>query len=115
MSRGPVVGDELSGGKLMTNNLILYFEVRDLKKDSLPLIGEEKKALAPDGFELGTFGLRDHCSNHFAITTPPIFLNRSVLFWRRAAPHGTAPLGAVRLGGPNVGRGLSLAPGDVGG
>ena len=29
---------------------------------------EEKKSLAPGGFELGTSRLRDRCSNHFATT-----------------------------------------------
>ena len=34
-----------------------------------PLLEEEKKALAPGGFELGTTGLRDRRSSHFATTT----------------------------------------------
>ena len=43
--------------------------MRDLIKDVLPLIGEEKKALAPGGVKLGTFRLRPRCCNHFATTT----------------------------------------------
>ena len=47
--------------------------MRDLIKDTLPLIEEEKKALAPGGFELGTSRLRDHPSNHYATTTALIY------------------------------------------
>ena len=43
--------------------------LRDLIKDSLPLIDEEKKALAHCGFDLGTSILRDCRSNHFITTT----------------------------------------------
>ena len=45
--------------------------VRDLIKDALQLMEEEeeKKALAPGGFKLGTSRLRGHHSNHFATTT----------------------------------------------
>ena len=43
--------------------------LRDLIKDTLPLIeDEEKKALATDGFELGTSRLVDRRSYHFATT-----------------------------------------------
>ena len=44
--------------------------LRDLIKETLPLIEEgEKKALAPGGFELATSRLCGRCSNHFATTT----------------------------------------------
>ena len=45
--------------------------VRDLIKDALQLMEEEeeKKALAPGGFKLGTSRLGDHRSNHFATAT----------------------------------------------
>ena len=43
--------------------------LRDLIKDTLPLIKEEIKALAPGGLELGTSILRDQRPNHFATTT----------------------------------------------
>ena len=56
MSRGPVVGDELSGGKLMTNNLILYFEVRDLKKDAL-LMGYRREEKSSDLDQIRTHDL----------------------------------------------------------
>ena len=44
--------------------------LRELIKDTLLFIEvEEKKALAPGGFELGISRLRDHRYNHFANTT----------------------------------------------
>ena len=61
MSRGPVVGDELSGdelsaGKLLANNLILYFEVRDLKKDAL-LMGYRREEKSSDLDQIRTHNL----------------------------------------------------------
>ena len=42
----------------------------DMIKDTLPLIEEEeKKALAPCGFDPGTFRLQNCRSNHFVNTT----------------------------------------------
>ena len=41
--------------------------------DVLPLIEEDKIALAPGGFELGTSRLRERRSNHFATTTARTF------------------------------------------
>ena len=48
----------------------------DLIKDTLLLIEEEeKKALAPGGFKLGTSREWDRCPNHFATTTAVFELN----------------------------------------
>ena len=51
--------------------------LRDLIKDTLLLIeedeDEEKKALAPGGFELGTSRLQGRCSSHFATTTASLY------------------------------------------
>ena len=41
----------------------------DLIKDNLPLIEEEKKALATGGFELRPSRIRGRHSNHFATNT----------------------------------------------
>ena len=38
----------------------------------MSLIEEEKKALAPGGFKLGTYRLLEHISNHLATTTAPV-------------------------------------------
>ena len=43
--------------------------MKELIKDTLPLIEEEKKALAPGGFKLSTFRLRDRRSNRYPTTT----------------------------------------------
>ena len=43
--------------------------LRDLIKDTLLSMEEEKKALGPGGLKLGTTRLRDRHSNHFATIT----------------------------------------------
>ena len=47
--------------------------LRDLIMDTLSLIEENKKALAPGGFELVTSRLRECCSYHFATTTASVY------------------------------------------